>query len=312
MKLEFVTFQHSSLEHHQARVDLTNMMYKNHVYTAEQSLAEMAGFIPNEQSLMELVFHDGRCVAAFEANPFQSDLAGQAFFLDIIVHPEFVRQGIGTQAVQRIEQHCAKWDGLLEVQIREDWQAHLEFYGDNGFILEPAFLWFAFELQIEVLSGSFGLANDLYLQTWAEFQDTIVHRTEILEFRNSLAMEFAPSMPTKILSQQYFDTEVLGAFAFNPEFFWVALYNNKIVGTLLCTGYTDDPTFFFEFGGIAVEHRRSGLAIALIIRAMGTAKQHGFQLIEAHVDPKNIGAARLLEKLGFTRRPGYMLARKKL
>ncbi len=312
MNLEFVVFE-NTLEHHLARVSLTNTIYKNHVYTAEQTMAEMAGFQPDEQALMELVFVDGRCVATFEAIPFESPLANHAFFLDLIVHPDFSRNGIGSQAIRRIERHCSKWGGMLEVQIRENWDAHQVFYAKHSFVpIEPT-LWLALEPQhfsSDIRLEPRLLTQGITLQTWAELADSKTHQVTLLEFRNSLAAEFNPSFSTKILSQTYFDREVLGAFGFKPEFCWIAWQNHQIVGALLCTGYANDPTFFFEFGGVAPELRRTGIATALVVRAIQAAKTNNFSMIEVHLDPLNVGTLPLLERLGFSRQPGYVYFRK--
>jgi GNAT superfamily N-acetyltransferase len=312
MNLEFVAFQ-NTLEHHQARVALTNTMYQNHVYTAEQGLAEMAGSEATSGSCIELVFVDGRCVATFEAVLYETPLAERAFFLDLIVHPDYIRKGIGSLAIKRLENFCGS--GMLEVQIREDWAAHQAFYTKHFFRGEPPTLWLAFNPQ-EFDASMFSdlearvLAHGIQIETWTDYIKTTESRTELLALRNSFASEFNPSFPPKVLNQAYFDNEVLGAYAFKPEYGWVAVQNNQLVGILLCTGYDGDPTFFFEFGGVTTSVRRSGIASLLVLNAIKAARVGDFQTIEVHLDPKNLGTLPMLERFGFTRQPGYVYFRK--
>jgi GNAT superfamily N-acetyltransferase len=310
MNPEFVTFK-NTFEHHQIRAELTNTLYKNHLYTAEQGVSEMEDAQPDPRVLMEMVRLNGRWAACFEAVPFDSEEFDLAFFIDLIVHPDLCRQGLGTKALERIEAHCRSFEqpAMLEVQVRENWAAHLNFYLKHGFAAQPATLWYA--LNPQEYTGASRVPDGIRIENWATCQSKI-SPTDLLALRNGFARESFPSFPNtqKPWTPEFFQQEVLGAHHFKPEHLFVALEQHQLVGVLLCTGYDQDPTFFLEFGGVALSARRKGIATALMQHAIAVAKQQSFTMLEVHLDAQNNAVQAVFEHLGFTRQPGYVCCRK--
>ena len=162
LQLEFVRVQ--TKEHYQAVADLTNTLYDNHVYSAEQGLHESANKNPPASFLYQLAFLKGQPVAFFECSEFEN----KKFWLEIVVHPDFQRQGIGSRLMLEAQKHVQEFEGTqLEAQIRDDWAAHHAFYAKHGFYSSTA--WIKWWLQPE----NFRCSSNVEVKSLAELEQPL-------------------------------------------------------------------------------------------------------------------------------------------
>lgn len=72
---------------------------------------------------------------------------------------------------------------------------------------------------------------------------------------------------------------------------------------------TDDATLYGDVMGVKPEHRRRGIALCLLARAISYAKQRGYVTITAHTDEHNKDTLALADRLGFVRSPQSLFAK---
>ncbi len=299
MKLEFVQVQ--TKEHFQAAANLTNTLYDNHVYTVEQSLHEVANAIPPANFLHQLVYVDARAVAYIECSEFE---AGR-FWLDILVHPDFQRQGIGSRLMLEGLNHIQKFSGThVEAQIRSDWAAHANFYAKHGF--ERSTAWVKWWLKPD----SFVHTNQAEIKNLTELEQPI-DNTALLELINELRFAANQSEPSKQFTPEMLQRE-FGSIWFNPKSFWLAFDQQNLVGASWVAGFKNDPTLFLEFLGVRTSARSKGIGSAFVAKMVKVCQQYNFEGIEAHSHPEETNTHTFLEHRGFEQRPGYLLVKKSL
>ncbi len=300
MKLEFV--QVKTKEHFQAIADLTNTLYNNHVYSAEQGLHESANANPPASFLFQLAYIDTRAVAFFEC----SEPEPGRFWLEILVHPDFQRQGIGSRLMLEGLAHIQKFSGThVEAQIRSDWAAHDNFYAKHGF--ERSTAWVKWWLKPD----NFVVGNKTEVKSLAELEQPI-DQIALLELINELRFAANQSEPSKTYTIEMLNRDVFGAIWFRPERFWVVFDQQNLVAASWVAGFKNDPTLFLEFLGVRTFARSKGIGTAFVTKMVEACQQDNFEGIEAHVHPDETVTNTFLEHRGFERRPGYLLVKKNL
>jgi GNAT superfamily N-acetyltransferase len=288
--------------HFQAAADLTNTLYDNHVYSAEQSLHELANANPSASFLHLLVYVDARAVAYIECSEFKPN----HFWLDILVHPDFQRQGIGSRLMLEGLAHIQKFAGThVEAQIRSDWVAHDNFYAKHGF--ERSTAWVKWWLKPE----NFVHQSKIQVKSLAELEQPI-DQDALLELINELRFAANQSEPSKTYTLEMLNRDVFGAMWFKPERFWVVFDQQNLVATSWVAGFKNDPTLFLEFLGVRQSARSRGIGSAFVAKMVEVCQQYNFEGIEAHSHPEETNTHSFLEHRGFERRPGYLLVKKSL
>lgn len=300
LQLELVRVQ--TKKHYQAVADLTNTLYDNHVYSAEQGLHESANTKPPASFLYQLAYLNAQPVAFFEC----SETENKNFWLEIVVHPDFQRQGIGSMLMLEAYKHVQKFQGIqLEAQIRDDWAAHHAFYAKHGFYGSTA--WVKWWLQPE----NFRRSSNVEVKSLAELEQPLSNKM-LLELINELRFAVIQTEPSKPYTLEMLQHDVYGAHWFQPENFWVALDQQDLVGACWMAGYKNDPTLFVQFIGIRTSHRYQGIGSGFTQRMVKACRDGKYEGVEAHTNPEETQTNLFLEHRGFERRPGYLLVKKSL
>lgn len=133
--------------------------------------------------------------------------------------------------------------------------------------------------------------------TWVEFG---AHSAEL--FASALEQSYSGTMDCPELTGIRSTAEVLAGHRatgeFDPSLWWVALRGNRPVGVLLLNrlrGGAAEITYL----GVAQVARRSGVADALVERAMQLCRQRSVTMLALAVDHRNTPAQRLYARWGF-------------
>ena len=298
LQLEFVPIQ--TKKHHQAVADLTNTLYDNHVYSAEQGLHESANANPPTSFLYQLAYLNAQPVAFFECSEFEN----KKFWLEIVVHPDFQRQGIASRLMLEAYKQVQKFEGInLEAQIRDDWAVHRSFYVKHGF--QSDILWNKWWLQPE----KFRSATEVQVKSLAELEQPISNDS-LLELVNELRFAMIQTESFKPSTLEMLNRDVFKAYWFKPANFWVAFDQQNLVGVCWVAGYENDPTLFLEFLGVKASYRKLGIASAFVAKMVEVCREGNFKGIERHTHPEETQTNTFLEHRGFERKPRYLLVKK--
>jgi len=86
---------------------------------------------------------------------------------------------------------------------------------------------------------------------------------------------------------------------FDPAFWWVAKREGRVVGLILLNRLVHEPLLELVYVGVSCSARGTGVADALLSRAMGAAFQANVKDLALAVDSRNAPARRLYERWGF-------------
>jgi GNAT superfamily N-acetyltransferase len=241
------------------------------------------------------------------------------YYINISVHPQFRRRGIGRACYDHIVGELAERDPvLLTADTREDQTDALRFLAKRGFQQEmrfptshldvPNFNPAPFaglpdkmdKLGIEIVSLSQIQPVDpdwmrkLYDLTWELLQD--VPSTDPL------------TRPTF----ENFQERTLGEPGFNPDSQFIALDGDRWVGlTALWIAAADPKKLYTGLTGVTRDHRRKRIATAIKVRAIEFSKEYGAHIIETDNEENN-PMYQLNLRLGFEPQPAFIEFRKTL
>lgn len=122
-------------------------------------------------------------------------------------------------------------------------------------------------------------------------------------FLTAIERSYAQSMDCPELAMLRTAEETLAghraAGPFDPSLWWVALRDNQPVGVLLLCEMLRERGLELVYVGVAQAARGTGVADAMIGRAMGIARGRGAKFVALAVDARNIPARRLYARLRF-------------
>lgn len=242
------------------------------------------------------------------------------YFLDIMVLPDYRRQGIATAVYEHILKALADKNlTLLIADTREDQPAGLMMlkkYGFQQVMREPRshldvsiFDWSKFSMVPEKVA-----ARNIQIYSVAELQvkdsDWL---TKYWELRWVIAQDIPHSDPPTKLPLEQFEKR-LQSPSFRAEARFVAVDNQAgdmpYVGVSeLSVSPADQERFYTNITGVIRSHRRKGIATALKLKAIAYAQQNGAKLIETENEENN-PMYQLNLDLGFKPQPAWLLFEK--
>jgi mycothiol synthase len=230
--------------------------------------------------------------------------------LSIYVLPECQRRGIGGQLYQRILDHLGPSNPHEFItQAREDHAPAIAFLYRHGF----REVWRRFQSRLLTANFDFGLYQGLEKKL-ADHGVCIVTYPEL---------ETDPERDRKLyeLDMELFEDIPMGEELVKPSFerwkadqlepervlksaYFVAVEDGHYVGQ--STLWTDGPRLLTAMTGVRRSHRGLGLALALKLRGIRYAQEHGNLEITTMNDAPNAAMIGINEKLGFKRAPEWI------
>ena len=98
----------------------------------------------------------------------------------------------------------------------------------------------------------------------------------------------------------------------SPQAYFIAHAGETYLGLSYLSQRTPQSPWKIGFTGVARAYRRRGIALALKVRGMVYAQQHGCRLLGTGVDSTNQGSLAVNERLGFARQETWLVFNKKL
>lgn len=301
---------------YQAIAEIHNLLYPDDPYSIEERRFWDEHRDPKTRFQRWLVEREGQAVGMAEYGQPEDAYHPRKFWFNIEVHPNWQRQGIGSALLDRLMAELQQYDPLLvQTQVKEDMAQSISFLQARGF----QNVWRMWESRLDVNGFDFtpyvGLeerlrARGIEIKPIPELADDSERDRKLWALDGELGHDI-PSLDeqTPFGYEQYVEK-----FLHNPqmphESYFIALHNGEYIGTTSLWHSSMEEGLFSNLTGVKPAYRRQGIALALKLRAIVYAQEHGKPYIKTWNDSPNTGMIALNERLGFVRQIGWLTYRK--
>jgi mycothiol synthase len=226
-------------------------------------------------------------------------------FVELLVHPQHRQRGYARQLWQAAQDHLQQLAATtLSLRVSEDDAIALAFAAKFGFVerkrdFESTLDLLAFDLspwqaQFEVAGIEFA--------TWQQL-DSPSFQQQIYDFWQVVREDVPRGEPLAPISFEFFMQNIYQASDFLHQTSQVALAGGEIVGFSATFRAGIDGWLDQWLTASGRDYRGRGIALALKLRQIETAKALGFTTVRTDNDTRNAAMLAINEKLGFARLP---------
>ena len=261
-----------------------------------------------------IVKHQQRVIAQISAGHDSWQYHPQKFSLDLKVHPEHQRRGLGTALYAHMLQYLRPQNPLLfRSRVREDKPAGRAFLAARGFSEEDR----EWESHLDPVTVQFDAYEGLIKKLAAEgihlmsVRDLMTHdpeyRRKLYEIETGVGADAPQPDAATSPSFESWQKNVFDAPTFLPDGYLVAVKNNEYLAVNSFWALSNEPDAVLNgLTGVKRQWRKKGLATALKIQNLKWAKQQGYTRIKTWNNASNKDMLRINEKLGFQKRPAWI------
>lgn len=290
---------------------LSEVIYDEHV-TADSIRDDFARRDPKCAFSCWIAEVDGETAGIGIYQQFPGRYHPRKFHLEVGVHPDFRRRGIGGALCRQLREALEPLDPIaLGASTKENWPDAMAFLEHRGFqekmrTWESHFDLTAFDpaaLDSHVAAAE---AAGYEFRSYTDLADDQDRDQKLYEMV-SVARRDVPSPEplTDLTFEQW--KKGLDRPQFFPEAYIIALKDGQMVG--MSAVWKTDEADVLETGLTAVlrEHRRAGVARALKIRSLAAAKaQCGYRKVKTWNATTNAPMLAINQWLGFVRQPAWI------
>lgn len=238
----------------------------------------------------------------------------QRFWMWLAVHPHHQRQGIGTSLYERILADLGKLNAIaVGTSSRETMQATLAFLSKRGF-REVLRSW---ELRLDVTTFDprpFQKYVDRVEQDGIVLTPLAAEKERDPEWLakvydlHTAAMADVPShTPYTPPPLDQFVRYTIESPWVLLDGYYVAVDGDRYVGESYLNRNKDEPGHLYQgLTGVRREYRGRGLAMALKLKTIAYARDHGYTMIKTWNATVNEGMLAINGRLGFVRQPAWI------
>ena len=300
-------------------VEISNLLYAPHKTTEAEARYDDEHF-DKKYFLRRWVGEDpedGAAVATAEISHMPWSFHPQKFWMDLEVHPEWQRRGIGQAMYEAMGEELRAKDAIvLRSSARESMMHSVHWLEKRGFV-EKMRNW---ESHLDVASvdgAKFApkatVPEGVEIVTLAEEQ---AKDPGCLRRVFDMVNEIGPDIPNPdVFTASTYEMFLSGIE--NPDSlhdgYFLAKAGGRYVGISNLWRSEGSPDVLYQgLTGVVREHRGRGLAWALKMRTIAYAREHGFRQIRTWNNTMNRPILNINEALGFVRQPVWITFQKDL
>jgi len=255
---------------------------------------------------------EGQVLACGEYNQTASMYHPRKFWLDVAVQPDRRRQGIGARLYDHVMAALQPFDPLaVRAGVREDMTHSLQFLKRRAF-QEDMRSW---ESRLDVAAFDFApyagaeeraRAQGIEIKSFAELAADPDRNRKVYELTMEVERDVPSPDPHTDVSYEFFVERRLNDPNLLPDAFFVALHDDKYVGTSALWASQGNDDLYTGLTGIRRDYRRKGIALALKLRGIAYARAHGRSLIKTWNESRNRPMLSINEALGYVKQPAWI------
>jgi mycothiol synthase len=300
---------------------LFNAVYSDYPFSEEETRHDDARYDGTRLVLRRLVAEaaGGALVGVVDFHHVRDMYDPQKFQVDLAVHPDRRRQGIGTRLYGALTEIMAPFDPVvLWVWTKETWPDAVKFAVDRGF-REIRRAW---ESRLDVAAfdpapfqdRADGALRGVVVSTLTEEKGINPHwLQDVYELHQELAADIPrPDRFTPQTLEQY-QQGVLGNPGHLPEAHFLVKDGPRYVAESFMFKSAELPDVLYQ--GLTAtrrEYRGRGIAFAVKLYTIAYAREYGAREIRTWNDTLNEPMLRINVKLGFARQPAWITFEKRL
>src|SRR5881409_650209 len=221
------------------------------------------------------------------------------FALNIYVEPKRHGQGIGRAVYQRLTNHLKSLDAVTAwVQVKEDLPQQIGFFQRRGFKESPTKV------------GRRGITISTLAEERAVDPDATKKLHEVVQ---SIAEDIPQPSPYTRVSYEQWEAFELKNPSLLPDGYFIAKDGDRYVGLSVVWKSDTEPRSLYQGNtGVIREYRGKGVAVALKLKVIEYAREHGYEKVKTWNASNNAAMLAVNTKLGFKRQIGWIFLEKDL
>jgi GNAT superfamily N-acetyltransferase len=292
--------------------EVGNVAYSEYPSTVEELRYQDENRDPKCRLQRWVTERDGRVVGVGEYTQAPGTYHPQKFVINVMVHPNHQRNGLGSALYERVIEGLRPLDPIsLRSNVREDMVRGVRFLKDRGF-REAMRSW---ESRLDVAAfdttpyaglGEKVRAQGIEIKTLKEIQGDPDYARKIYELECELLKDVPHPDEQTTISYDTFIARSLKNPNLLPEAYFVAVKREEYVGTsALWTSQANDE-LYTGLTGVKRAYRHRGIALALKLRGIAYAKAHGRPIIKTWNASNNRAMLSINEALGYVKQPAWI------
>jgi GNAT superfamily N-acetyltransferase len=293
-------------------VPLMNLIHPQYPSTVEEQLEWEARRDPTHKIGRWVAEQDGQILAMGQYGQYFDEYHPRKFFIDVRVHPEHRRQGIGTLLYNQVMEELKQHDPMqVRSEVREDLTDGIRFLEKRGF--HDA--WRRWESRLDVVAFDptpyVGLeeklrAEGIEIKSVKELEADPECFHKLHQLDNELMADI-PSFGEMVpLTHERFLEIFMNSEQLAHESYFIALHDGEYVGTASLWSSKANSDLHNNLTGVKRPYRHRGIALALKLRCIAFARAHNAQKISTMNDHPNTAMISINQRLGFVREVGWI------